>query len=355
MGKNKFKINIKSLIKYFVIIFLILFTLVFTSLFFIEKEIRTSKFEEIKKSEENLVKLENDLLDKEFRMIIGDLTYLYDAFKFQLDNPENYEEIALNWENFSSKRNIYDQIRYIDLAGDEKIRINLNGKDVEIIPDEELQNKKDRYYFYETIELDEGTIHISPMDLNIELDEVEEPKKPMIRFSTAVYDENGQVQGVMILNYLAKELLENFKELAENSRGEVVLLNSESYWLSSPDPNLEWSFMYDDLENVKFKDRYRKEWEAIIKQEPQIITSKGLFTTSIVDIGDLMTDDKEEFSKNIYLKDRNAYIVSSVMRQGENESVFVDNNSLIARDVIKNNIIYFIFLILLAMIISILY
>lgn len=68
----------------------------------------------------------------------------------------------------------------------------------------------------------------------------------MIRLSTPVYDNQGTLQGVIVLNYLADYMLSGFRELAANSQGEIILLNAAGYRLSSPDPDKDWNFMFDE-------------------------------------------------------------------------------------------------------------
>lgn len=345
--KDDYKSSKNFNFRYFVIFFLAFFIVTVLVFFIIEKEIKTMEFEELKANEERIVKFEGELLGQEFDTILADINYLHHAFYEEIVSNSNYESIAANWYEFSTHRDIYDQIRYINEYGDEKIRINLNESGGYIVPSTELQNKKDRYYFYETLLLEKDMIHISPMDLNIENGKIEEPYKPMVRFSTQVYDSMGNSKGIIVLNYLAEKILYNFREVALSSRSEIVLLNSESYWISSENKDLEWLFMFDDKEHSTFKDLYEEEWNAIQKGNDQIITSNGLFTFTSVNLLSKTSNDQ-----NIYLKDGQWYIVSSVLKDGENKSLFIENDFLLLIDVIKKNILYFNLMLLASAIIS---
>ena len=140
IGNNK-----KHNIGYFVISFTLIFVLSFVVLFFLEKQVRTTKIEAMMSQEKRVVSLENDFLGREFKMFLSDIHYLHHAFENDLSDEGNYEEIAFNWSEFSTHRGIYDQIRYIDANGDEKIRINISENGGYIVSEQELQNKKDRY------------------------------------------------------------------------------------------------------------------------------------------------------------------------------------------------------------------
>lgn len=335
---------------YFGISFLVLFIASFLILFVIEKEVRSAQFDELKISEERLVRLEGDFLAKEFSMILSDLHYLHYAFKIPLTSATNYENVAIDWAIFSTQRNIYDQIRFIDANGDEQIRVNLGQSGAYVVPSSDLQNKKDSYYFYETVKLEEDGVYVSPMDLNIEHGAIEEPYKPMIRFSTPLYDENGELQGVVLLNYLAENVLQSFRDLALKSQGEIVLLNSQGYWLSSADKSLEWGFMFDNRKDVTFAKEYGDDW-TVLRGNAQITTPKGLFTSTQVNLQHKIAN-KAVLDQDIVLGDGYWYVVSSVLRRGEHQSLFIDDSFGLIKDVLKKNVLYFSLAVLLSVIVA---
>lgn len=341
--------NRKSNLRYFIVSFAILFTLSFLVLFFIEKEIQTSKLREIEQNEKNIIKLQNDFLGREFSTILSDIHYIHHAFEKQLEDDNNYDIIAKNWEKFSTHRGIYDQIRFIDINGDEKIRINLDDSGAYIVSKDKLQNKKDRYYFYETIKLKEEVVNVSKLDLNIEKGVIEKPYKPMIRFSTPVYDDNGRKMGVIVLNYLADNLLKNFRELAQNSRGEMLLLNAEGYSLSSDNPENDWNFMFEDKKQISFANDYPKEWELILSEEGQNISEAGLFTFKEIDLKHKYNSNSVDMhDENINLTDGNWNIVSIVDRNSDEAFYVLSSPLALASFVLKKNIVYFLLLILVS-------
>ena len=88
----------------------------------------------------------------------------------------------------------------MDIEGVELIRVNYNNGDPYVVPEKDLQDKSDRYYFHEAIVLDKGDIYTSPLDLNIEKGEIEIPYKPMLRIGTPYFDNDGKKRGVVFLN-----------------------------------------------------------------------------------------------------------------------------------------------------------
>jgi PAS domain S-box-containing protein len=103
------------------------------------------------------------------------------------------------------------QIRYLDKEGLEKIRIDRdnNGRVFRV---EKLQDKSKRYYFTKTASLKRGEYYVSNLDLNIENGQIEIPYKPTIRISKPVF-QNGEFKGILILNYLAWEIIEKINNL----------------------------------------------------------------------------------------------------------------------------------------------
>ncbi len=335
MMKNK---KIKSPKIYFIISFLSIFIFSFIVFYIFESQMNNIKLEELKKNEEELVDLENKLIGEDFRTILGDLHYLHHIYNKELNDNKNKEGIASDWIEFADQRWIYDQIRFIDRDGDEIIRINYDGNKSYAVEESQLQNKKDRYYFYETINLKEEEVYVSPLDLNIEGAKIEIPFKPMLRFSTPIYDEKGQTQGIIILNYLANSVLNNFKQLGQNGEGEVSLLNSNGYWLSNDDEKNEWNFMFADKKDINFQEDYPEEWETIKNGRGQILTENGIFTFATVHLNHhYIQGDEYELDESIVYSEGTWYIVSHINLENNLAPYFLNDFLLIIKDVFKKN------------------
>ncbi|MCP4431296.1 MAG: PAS domain S-box protein [Gammaproteobacteria bacterium] len=182
---------------------------------------------------------------------------------------------------FSNEKRIYDQIRIIDIDGQETIRINNQSGQAIIVDEAQLQNKIERYYFRETLKLEQSEIYISPFDLNIEHEEIEIPIKPMIRFGKPLFDSSGNRVGVLILNYLGDRLLNSFRSTTSNIARHAMLLNYNGYWLSHHNRDLEWGFMLDHERS--FSGSFKQEWETIsASQSGQFETANGIFSFTTI-------------------------------------------------------------------------
>lgn len=157
----------------------------------------------------------------------------------------NLRHIAGDWAVISNGKAIYDQIRWIDEKGMERVRVDyVDGRAV-VVTGAKLQNKGSRYYVTETLKLKPGGVFISPLDLNIEQDKIELPYKPMLRVATPIVDSQGNQRGIVVLNYHGRLMLDAFGDMVTPIVDHIMLLNSEGYWLKSPKVADEWGFMFN--------------------------------------------------------------------------------------------------------------
>lgn len=120
---------------------------------------------------------------------------------FEPGGEQSRAAVENEFSNFLRLKRTYQQIRLIDISGQESVRVDLRGTDVHVIPEEQLQDKKDRYYVRESFQLRRGELFVSEFDLNQEHGAIETPLNPVIRFVTPVSDEAGKVQFLLVVNY----------------------------------------------------------------------------------------------------------------------------------------------------------
>ena len=194
------------------------------------------------------------------------------------DDPSAAEldAVADLFLSLATYRPTYQQVRYLDVTGMERVRIDLED-DLEPTRVLDLQDKSDRYYFTGSTELPRGVVYVSPLDLNVEFGEVEQPIRPMLRFGSAVFGADGQLKGVVIVNQNAQVYLDPIV-VGDPSDGTGYLVNDAGYWLKAPDERLEWGFMFgrDDL---RLSATNPETWEQLTGSPVgQFDTDEGLFT-----------------------------------------------------------------------------
>ena len=142
------------------------------------------------------------------------------------NNPETLKSLENSLLNLAKRNPVYDQVRWIDEAGREKIRIS-RGKDGPFIePGRNLQDKSRRYYFKAASLLLPGELYASKLDLNIERGKRERPFKPMLRIATPVADTSGNRRGILIINIFMTPVFETIQYLEKTGKtGNYLLLN----------------------------------------------------------------------------------------------------------------------------------
>lgn len=137
------------------------------------------------------------------------------------------------------------QVRYLDATGRERVRINSKDGTVERVLADELQDKSQRPYFINTINLPEESVYFSPVSLNIENGEVD-PELPVLRVSTPVRYK-GTPGGIMVINTDANYLLSRF--LGEAGSG-MILAESDGTYLYHDNPALRWGQQMNTSANL---------------------------------------------------------------------------------------------------------
>lgn len=245
--------------KYFLVVFLsfsVLFLIGFSNWY----QFNVAQVKQTKISQSSaMLKFHASLIQKEIYTIISDLKILsslplLDETMTQEQQDEVINELSSTYLVFMRSRVLYDQLRFIDLNGNERVRVNREPKGAFVTPPQSLQNKSNRYYFQEIRELMPGEVYISRLDLNIESGLVEIPFKPMIRLGLMLYrlDDDGinQPKGMIVVNYLAEKILrllehKNAHAVAMEDQNDLMMADSFGYWLEGRTVEQEWGFMFN--------------------------------------------------------------------------------------------------------------
>jgi len=248
-----------------------------------------SNFQLLKAHDAGMVALQKESVASDVDLVISDLIFM--ARQIELlevldEESREYDEwphLAMEYATFSAAKRVYDQIRFIDLDGMERIRVDYNGGKPAIVADDELQQKGDRYYFKNAVKLSHDEVFVSPLDLNVEHGEIERPFKPMIRFAAPVFDFEGDKRGIVVLNYFGVKLVDNFIRIHNDHPHRNHLLNADGYWMHGNSGEAEWSFMFPEDEQQSFSRSFPQEWQQIAAgDEGQFRTANGLFTFATV-------------------------------------------------------------------------
>lgn len=209
---------------------------------------------------------------KEFGVLFGSLTDELKvisespSFKTYVANPtpENVLEVQSLFQAFSRNHDSFHQLRYLDLDGHERIRVDEDGVTIE---QDALQSKADRYYFREGMQMPPGIVYVSPIDLNIEHGVIEYPYVPTIRFVLPVEDREGIRRGCIVLNHDTSSSLLLSAETNYSTHSTFQILNLDGYWiLHGKDSSYAWGWMLEG-QSGKCLPKLRPELWYEIEQE----------------------------------------------------------------------------------------
>ncbi|MFP2769941.1 sensor domain-containing diguanylate cyclase [Oceanisphaera sp. KMM 10153] len=193
-------------------------------------------------------------------------------------DPDKRVRLERLFENISGTYNRFDQIRVLDNSGHELIRVNLTQGEARVVPTDKLQDKSHRYYFQKARRLPVEQVFVSRMDLNMEQGVIEEPYKPVLRFATPLLDDKGNRAGVLVMNYMAADMLARFRQqMSRRLSQQGMLIDAKGYWLSNHQRSNEWGADLDRPEHI-FSSLYPDAWPEISAQDGGVLEKpKGFF------------------------------------------------------------------------------
>jgi signal transduction histidine kinase len=266
-------------LKYFLILFIIA-SMVLSWIYISE---RRNSITALKASEMDHLHAEIATLQMTFRSITTDLHFLSNMreLKNYLSNPKPIlrDEMCCELKRYAMAKGNYEQIRFLDTNGMEIMRIDMKSGIAKQVPDHQLQDKSNRYYFKDALKLKEHEVYVSPIDLNVEHGEIEKPINPMIRFVEPVFDSLGVKRGVIILNYRSKNILEIVSDTKRDRRHiQTFLINQNSYYIIGPTPEDEWGFMFEQRFERNMENQFPDAWNSISNTNMGLFLSeKGFF------------------------------------------------------------------------------
>jgi hypothetical protein len=150
-------------LKLFVLTFVIIISLASIILFFFARKNAHQAFEVMKSNQHWAVQMEYNYIQRNIASLVSDVSFLQDIYgqgtsMLCLMTMDLAKELI----SFANRRQVYDQIYYVDNSGNEKLKIKLvNGK-AEKVPASELKNISRSHFFEDAIITVEDSLYIAP-------------------------------------------------------------------------------------------------------------------------------------------------------------------------------------------------
>lgn len=223
----------------------------------------------LEREAQHVLDLQQELLVVELRAVERDLRYLATQSmlrEFVSGDPSHRAAVEREYRSFARNKRVYDQIRCLDSAGQEIVRINHQDGQAEVVAQDQLQSKASRYYYQQALKLAPEDVFVSTFDLNVERGEIEQPIKPVIRFLTPVLDDNDERSGFLVLNYLGAQLLSQIRHISGEFSGATMIVNRDGEYLQAPAAEHEWGWLLGH--EHRFSEDYPEAWKR--GQQPDV-------------------------------------------------------------------------------------
>jgi len=210
----------------------------------------------------------------QFVSVIELLSHSRNLYEYVLTPSEANKAVVEDvWSSVAANQKWYTQIRYLDVTGTEKIRLNYLHSDERVFRSSQLQDKSERDYFQYAMSLKENEIGSWGIDLEQDYGKRVEPYRPTLRLLTPVYVQ-GVRSGYLVLNidvwYLASRL--NF---SPNKRFRPELIGEEGYYLASENQSKLFGNLIETREQYNFALRLPMSWKAMQEQKSGYVQEAG--------------------------------------------------------------------------------
>lgn len=198
-------------------------------------------------------------------------------------DSSHLDDLLSELKRFGEVRSLYDQVRLIDREGFEVLRLDLEGGQMLRTHQDELQDKSNRYYVKDGLQLQPGQLLMTFLDLNIEQGQLEWPLKPMIRFVWPIWDDNGVRWGSVVVNFLAQNLLDIYT-VTDYPSIRFSLSDQNGNWLAAPEPEESFGNFVGDRSEYSLAQRFPEAAELF--SDPSVslaTTSEGIFLRRQID------------------------------------------------------------------------
>ena len=197
-----------------------------------------------------------------------------DSIKNTLFYKENKLELELFFKDIAQSKGHYMQLRYIDIRGNEIVKVDNNNKYVKIASSVQLQNRRDKDYFLASMQMTKNSFYVSEISLHREGGKIKIPLNPIIKYALPVYDEKNRRRGIVIANVFAEKILDEIKELKKEH--DFLLLDNNGFYLYHENKNKEWG---KDLKtNQSFKIDFPNLSDNILSDKSGLSENqKGIF------------------------------------------------------------------------------
>jgi signal transduction histidine kinase len=247
-------------------------------------------------AERQIVATQKKLITTEINRVLTDLNLMATHQELiNYINKPNPEDI-LRFRNYLQreyaallrKRQVYDRIRFIEVDGQENIHVAWRGdRQTHIVSTlEDSPSQARQSWFQEGIKLRNDQSMISHLTLKEDANQIARPFEAIVPIVKPVFDFGGQRQGLLVLDYLGRNLFEILQLRIGGDNSNAIIVNNQGYWLWGPNPQTDWEYLLARNREQSMGRAFPQSWKVISSaNEGQIqIPSEGIFTFTAVNL-----------------------------------------------------------------------
>ncbi|QIR14975.1 response regulator [Shewanella aestuarii] len=182
----------------------------------------------------------------------------FDDFKFSKEIlKQSIQDIFHSY--LSANKEVY-QVRFIsEQDWHEFVKLQQTNEGLRIYGDNELQSKKNESYINQTLLVGEGNVFKSDINLNREYGIIEQPIRPVWRFSSPVFKPDGELLGIVIINVNA-DLLLNYLDTVSPKNINSYVADNKGNFLKHPIKGKAFAHEFG----------YSESWQQFFELEPYL-------------------------------------------------------------------------------------
>jgi len=226
---------------------------------------------------QNVIQAEHLLKER-----LSDISYITD--QLQRNKPWSNDAAITILRDYCNNYTSTYQARIINHLGYELVRVQRNpgARQCTDTPEEALQNKSRRAYYWQSMALPIGGYFVSSLELNMERGEIELPHKPVIRFARKILNPTDNTPLIVIININALDDLGELLRPQDAIEGTANFILDALGGVVSDDGMLAGGAPAEALSSTPSPHTHNESFFRIINNPKSLNKEKGIFLHQLV-------------------------------------------------------------------------
>lgn len=223
----------RSRVTYFLRVFLPAALLVLLAVTYLKHEDESRVEAQLLAGQEAAVRLGEETLAREMERARRDATLISGLRSLRAalasPTPPRLAEVARDFLLLAPVQQVYQQVRWIDERGQERVSVSLAAETATLAPESQLRNLRDRYYVIAGESLRPGEIYVSGLDRSTDERHPRSESGAVVRVVAPLFDDGAARRGILALDFRAEPMLAHFASVTRDAPGRTWILNGGGF------------------------------------------------------------------------------------------------------------------------------